>query len=169
MNTEYKMTVQHSWFNTLHQVLEKDLAEAEHLPSSTQQIPLQIFKQVLAGQKAVCGNRLVEKKHSCNMGGQTAHSSLPALLTCGRSPGRCQAQELAVLLVQISARTISKNNTEWQGEGRGRNREEYRSLVEFWIFQNIKCVKRASLSTTSSQRKAQPVSLLKLPSCLPKR
>lgn len=35
MNTKYKMTVQHSWFNILHQVLEKDLVEAKHVPSST--------------------------------------------------------------------------------------------------------------------------------------
>lgn len=44
--------------------------------------------------------------HTCTPGGQTAHSSPPALLACGRSPGGCQAQELAVLLVQSSARTI---------------------------------------------------------------
>lgn len=39
----------------------KDLAEAKHPPSSTQQTLPWISKQILAGQKAICGNRLVEQ------------------------------------------------------------------------------------------------------------
>lgn len=60
-NTKYKMTVQHSWFTMAHQVLENDLAEAKHPPSSTQQTPVWTSKQVLAGQKAVWGKRLIEQ------------------------------------------------------------------------------------------------------------
>lgn len=167
-NTKYKMTVQHSWFNILHQVLERSLLKPNTRPQVHNR-PLCEYPNKSWQDRGSMWQQVSWTMHTCTMVGQTAHSSLPALLACGRSSGGCQAQELAVLLVQISARTISKNHTELQWEGTGRNREEYRSLIEFWILQNIKAVKRASSSTTSSQRKAQPVSLLELPSCLPEQ
>lgn len=92
--------------------------------------PLQIPKQVLEGQKAVCGNRLVEQCTSAPQGDRQPTAA---------SPVRCQAQELTVLQVQISVRTIAKSEN-----CSGRVQEETERNTEVW--QNSGYFKTSKLS-----------------------
>lgn len=86
--------------------------------------------------------------HTCTMLGQTAHSSLPALLTCGRSPGDVKPRSFWCRSLQEPFKRITQNCSLNQMKGRVRDTS---AALEKWgigQWQRTRCSKYQVQHTT---------------------